>query len=543
MKHITKIFYIFCVTLATIMILTLAFGQSVSISTPRTKQLFETITEYELTSYENENAPIGITQEYKYTLHNVPEYNGCIAFYLAHQLADVYIDDELVYQLSLNENLTITKSPGYEWAEIYIDSTDEGKELIIQIHPSYKSSLANKLQIYLGDINIVHKYLMITNLPIMAIAFLAIILGIVFIIFYFVNFRNQELDRSISMLGVFSIAAGVWKMCDMTVAPVIFTNSLVLSGIAIIAISLMIVPFLTFIQHQLHKENSFHWFIATLLCDTVTTIIIILQLCGIADLRQTLTVSHIMIIFTIIYIMTNVILEAKRTKLSKKMKVTISCCILCIVGVLIDLIVYYLSGNASSMIFCLLSFLIYASLMGLMSARETKRLIDRGYQAEHFKNLAFHDTLTGLYNRAFYYEFLKKHNVYRENCFLIMLDVNNLKLCNDTMGHDWGDELLRNSAVLIKKAFPIGECIRMGGDEFCVLLPESSEAECRLCLNTFDELLQNINQTKALPFPVSIAYGYANYDSQTDIDFSDTLRRADKMMYQMKMDMKNLNIR
>ena len=179
--------------------------------------------------------------------------------------------------------------------------------------------------------------------------------------------------------------------------------------------------------------------------------------------------------------------------------------------------------------------------MGLMSAKETRRLIARGHQADHFENLAFHDTLTGLYNRAFYYEFLKTHNVYRENCFIVMMDVNDLKLCNDTLGHDWGDELLINSAKLIKEAFPIGECLRMGGDEFCVLLPESSEAECKLCLNTFDELLEKFNEVNTDAFPVSIAYGYANYVKKIDLDFSDTLRRADKMMYQMKMDMKTFD--
>lgn len=538
MKHITKYFYTFCVILTVIMILTLAFSHSVITSSPRTTHVLEMITDYDLTSYKNENAPVGITQEYRYTLRNIPEYNGCIAFYLVHQLADVYLDGECIYRLTLSDNLTITRTPGYEWVEIYIDAADEGKELSIQIHPSYESGLSNKLQIYFGDITTIRNHLMFSNLPIIAIASLAIMLGILFIIFYFVNFHNEELDRSISMLGIFTIAAGVWKLCDMTAAPIIFSNSLVLSGIAIISITLMVVPFLNFIQHQLHKENSTHWFIATLLCNFVTIVILIAQLSGIADLRQTLTFSHIMIILVIIYIMANVVIEAKRAKFSQKMKVTISCCLLCIAGVLIDLIVYYFSGNTGSMVFCLSSFLIYALLMGLMSAKETKRLIDRGYEAEHFKDLAFHDTLTGLYNRAFYYEFLKTHNVYRENCFIVMLDVNNLKLCNDTMGHDWGDELLRNSAVLIKKAFPIGECLRMGGDEFCVLLPESSEAECRVCLDTFDGLLQNINRTKTLPFPVSIAYGYANYSSQKDIDFSDTLRRADKMMYQMKMDMK-----
>ena len=537
MNNFAKIIYAISAGLVLIMILTFSFGQQVNESVLRSESSFEVLTDCEITAYKNENSPTGITQAYKCHLQDIPAYNGCVTFYLVHQETEVYLDDELIYQLSISDD-SLSKTPGYEWAEVYVNEEDEGKELTILVHPVYQTSLANRLEIYFGDLNAIRDYLMISNLPVILISTLAIILGVVFIVFYVANIKNEELDRSIFMLGTFSIIAGIWKICDMNAAPIIFSNSLALSSIAITAITMMIVPFLTFIQHQLNKDTSRIWPIASICCSIISCGIVILQLCGIADLRETLTTSHIMIVITIIFVMINVIREAGRTKFSSKMKLTAACCLLCILGVIIDLAVYYYSGNSGNMIYCLLAFLIYAALMGLMSAKETRRLIDRGHQADHFENLAFHDTLTGLYNRAFYYEFLKQNNVYRENCFIIMMDVNDLKLCNDTMGHDWGDELLINSAKLIKEAFPIGECLRMGGDEFCVLLPESSEAECKLCLNTFDELLEKFNETNKDAFPVSIAYGYANYVKKIDLDFSDTLRRADKMMYQMKMDMK-----
>ncbi len=541
MKNVPKIIYSLCVVLVLTLLLTFSTGDPVNESIFRGNDTFEIITDYQVNAYKNEDAPIGITQVYKCTLENIPAYNGCVTFYIVHQEVDAYLDNELVYQLKLLDDNTASKSPGYDWAEIYVGPDDEGKELTICIHPSYETSLAHNPQFYFGDLNAIRDHLMLQNLPVMLIGILAIILGVVFIVFYVANIHNEELDRSIFMLGIFSILAGVWKICDMNAAPVIFTNSLVLSGLAIVSISMMIVPFMTFIQHQLHKEGSLVWMIATTVCNFVTITIVILQLAGIADLRETLSYIHIMIILAIVFIMVNVIREAGHTKFSNKMRLTICCCLLCILGVIIDMAVYYYSGNTGSMIYCLLAFLIYAALMGLMSAKETRRLIARGHQADHFENLAFHDTLTGLYNRAFYYEFLKTHNVYRENCFIVMMDVNDLKLCNDTLGHDWGDELLINSAKLIKEAFPIGECLRMGGDEFCVLLPESSEAECKLCLNTFDELLEKFNEMNTDAFPVSIAYGYANYVKKIDLDFSDTLRRADKMMYQMKMNMKTFD--
>ena len=539
MKNIAKTLYAICFVLVLILVCIFHFHSHVNENIFRSNHSFCLLTDYEYMTYNDETSPTGIVQEYTTTLQDVPDYNGCVTFYTVHQKVDVYIEEELVYQIRLADGEHLSQTPGYEWAEVYLNTSDEGKELRIFVYPVYESSLSNQLKIYYGDNNAIRSHLMRENLPVILIASLAIILGIVFFVFYITNIKNEELDRSILMLGIFSIAAGLWKLCDMTAAPLIFENSLTLSTIAILSITMMVVPFLAFIQKQLQREQNNAWWILSLLCSLAACIIILLQLCGIADLRETLFVSHIIIAISSSFVIINGIREAKRNRFTRKMQLTIICCLMCIIGVLIDMAVYYHSGSSGSMIYCLLAFLIYAAIMGLMSARETRRLIDRAHKADHYHDLALHDTLTGLYNRAFYYEFLKKENVYRENCFIIMMDVNDLKLCNDTMGHDWGDELLINSSKLIKKAFPIGECLRMGGDEFCVLLPESSEAECKLCLNNFDELLEQFNEQNPNTFPVSIAYGYANYLKNIDLDFSDTMRRADKMMYQMKLDMKS----
>lgn len=126
-----------------------------------------------------------------------------------------------------------------------------------------------------------------------------------------------------------------------------------------------------------------------------------------------------------------------------------------------------------------------------------------------------------------------------KDCFIVMLDVNNLKQCNDNIGHDCGDRLLKNSAYIIEQAFlPAGKCIRLGGDEFCIILRHINENECQSYLRCFDERLAEFNISHPDEFPIHIAYGYANYDENTDFDFGDTLRRADKRMYQMKMKMK-----
>jgi diguanylate cyclase (GGDEF)-like protein/putative nucleotidyltransferase with HDIG domain len=91
--------------------------------------------------------------------------------------------------------------------------------------------------------------------------------------------------------------------------------------------------------------------------------------------------------------------------------------------------------------------------------------------------ISFHDHLTKLYNRRFFEVELSRLDVVRNlPLTLIMIDVNGLKLINDSFGHDVGDQLLIAVASSIKEASRKSEiCSRIGGDEFVILLPKTSK--------------------------------------------------------------------
>ncbi|HEY5561111.1 MAG TPA: PocR ligand-binding domain-containing protein [Clostridiaceae bacterium] len=147
--------------------------------------------------------------------------------------------------------------------------------------------------------------------------------------------------------------------------------------------------------------------------------------------------------------------------------------------------------------------------------------------------LSYHDVLTGLYNRRFYEEEIKRLDT-KENLpiSIIMGDVNGLKIVNDAFGHDKGDELLQKAAVALKGACRSEDIVaRWGGDEFVILLPRTSPDKAEKIINRIKELYSN-EQVNAIS--VSISFGW-DTKVNMDEDIQKVLKSAEDYMYKHKI--------
>ena len=155
-------------------------------------------------------------------------------------------------------------------------------------------------------------------------------------------------------------------------------------------------------------------------------------------------------------------------------------------------------------------------------------------QAEvEIKYLSFHDKLTGLYNRAFFEEELKRLDTERTlPISLIMGDVNGLKLVNDALGHQEGDSLLITVAKLLRDSCRQNDIVaRWGGDEFIILLPECNHETAAIIL---DRIKSNCKSINDLPIDTSISLGLASKLS-IDQDVREILKEAEDKMYRHKL--------
>ena len=138
------------------------------------------------------------------------------------------------------------------------------------------------------------------------------------------------------------------------------------------------------------------------------------------------------------------------------------------------------------------------------------------------------DVLTGLGNRAAWERMLDDAQAdTRAGIGVGVFDLDGLKSANDTFGHDVGDELLRRFARIVGRAWPGGRAVRLGGDEFGVLIPGTS--------TDLDQCLSGIRQMIALDRTrPRLSAGIGGWWNPPGEDIRACVRRADRVMYDDK---------
>jgi diguanylate cyclase (GGDEF)-like protein len=150
---------------------------------------------------------------------------------------------------------------------------------------------------------------------------------------------------------------------------------------------------------------------------------------------------------------------------------------------------------------------------------------------------AIRDPLTGLYNRRFLDEVLRQELAraarYGHPLSLILIDIDNFKELNDRYGHLVGDEALKRVAKALRENIrQVDYIFRWGGDEFCVILPETNGPGAKEVVRRFQEPFGILAEEPV----IRLTLGYASWDPRKEPTPSveDLFRRADQLLYEMK---------
>ncbi len=152
---------------------------------------------------------------------------------------------------------------------------------------------------------------------------------------------------------------------------------------------------------------------------------------------------------------------------------------------------------------------------------------------EQITYISFHDKTTGLYNRAFFEQEIRRLDTHRQLPITIIIgDVDGLKLTNDAFGHIAGDNLLKEAAEIIKASCRHEDIVaRWGGDEFVILLPNTDKDVAEKIINRISVSLEKINYENE---HLSISFGW---DTKYTVDenIMEIFTKAENNMYRKKL--------
>ena len=149
------------------------------------------------------------------------------------------------------------------------------------------------------------------------------------------------------------------------------------------------------------------------------------------------------------------------------------------------------------------------------------------------------DALTSIYNRGAFdasiTRYLNMHFLLNQPVSLVMIDVDNFKNINDSFGHTNGDEVLKSVAACLSRAFIRKSDLvaRYGGDEFAILLPDTSADQAQVAIDRFLDGMPNIN-VEGLPAEVAISCSAGCTEISDDDTVDSFVARADEALYEAK---------
>jgi two-component system cell cycle response regulator len=157
--------------------------------------------------------------------------------------------------------------------------------------------------------------------------------------------------------------------------------------------------------------------------------------------------------------------------------------------------------------------------------------------------LSIKDSLTGVFNRRYIFEYLEEAIQGRDpdkfSTTVVLIDIDDFKVINDTYGHPVGDDVIRKIAQVGRDVFRQGDIFgRIGGEEFLCILPRTTVLEATKIAERFLALVSSSTMVEGQQDKITVSIGIATLSSQCQ-DINQLYINADQALYQAKDSGKN----
>lgn len=473
---------------------------------------------------------------------------------IVYRSKDVYTKlfagDTLLYETSVSEHAFYNASPGNLWNITNIDHSYSGQTLSLQIQMVYDANAFTVDHVYLGSsvdyiIDFVHN-----KLNALLLSIIMIIMGAYFVIYDLLpGYRGNHKTHGLFYLGVYAMLVGMWSLIEANVLQFFVYDQRILQLVDNIIMIVDTLPLFLYLdcEQNVFKNPVTKWLAGIDL--VYIAVCLVAQFSGITDLHvllpgaqiALLAGSAILVIWTIRELITT-----RRNKTNSAPALFQMCGIVFLFLTGVAEYAKYTQADgmdrAQSLRLGMVFFIIF---FGISSQLKTYRLLEQGMKYDIVSSLAYKDGLTGLGNRTAYLEQLDSCiKTHLPQLGIVFLDINNLKQVNDTLGHEMGDELIKEAARIIDGSFgQIGKAYRIGGDEFCILIDsEPLTTVYQDALIKFQKLSEEANNTNIHHLQIHIAQGFSICKGLSEEKIDEAIKLADEAMYLDKKRLKGMPV-
>ena len=463
--------------------------------------------------------------------------NMALAFVSRHQEVEVYAGGKLIYYIKSHRSVYgTTTGTNYTIVNIPSYTTD----VIVRLTNVYDGHKVRGTTFEYGDETRIVKELITESLPSAILSSFIIMVGLAMVLLWIVCRKRIAQTQALLYFGIFAMIIGAWALNETNLATLLVEDRKLGSLFGYMLLMMIPIPFVQAEKNFFHVGKAV---ISNIFCAifAVTDIfLIVCHMTGFWEFKNSVYLIHMMLVMSLIYFCAVLAKRVHVKGLDRKVRSNIIGAVALGVSMIVDLMAYY-KGMQQTDVIGKLGILAFIIVLGYESISEAFEKIKEGQKADFYKEMAVTDTMTGVYNRYAFEEWEHETADY-QGYAIATFDLNNLKWCNDNLGHAAGDSYIQAAARIIKEIFGRhGKCYRIGGDEFCTVINLKEKAfDIGRHVKQLRELEKHEQRELGIKgLNVQVACGYAEYDIKTDKTFEDTRSRADKRMYDNKRSLKS----
>ena len=369
-----------------------------------------------------------------------------LCFKTEHTGVRVIVDGVEIYSHGWVD-IPLGHSLGSKWHIVELTKEYKNKPIELQFRSYYENYAGVVPAIMIGSVGDANLYVEKNTVDTYILSYVSLILGILLMGVFILTRKLMNLKQLI-YLGVYMVVNSFWGMSESGYLQ--FSHSNDFSSYVLKNLLFLLMPLAMVMALKPIGLIRKHFSLIYASTYGVAVLVVAMQLLGIYDFYEMIHWIHIVLlgVCTLIFYDNYHEYQNRKNKNFILVFIAIVTLMACVVW---DMIVFYTFADQLTGYYIRLGAVAFVIILGVWAVGQAIELYREGTKKEIYADMAYTDTLTGLYNRRAFDEDLRGIESARESAVVVMIDLNNLKTINDKLGHQSGDNAIKAISRRIKR--------------------------------------------------------------------------------------------